>query len=273
MEKTIIKNRIINHQSKSNQKMKYSTSKGGFYLITTLIVTIISVTLIHQLQLERSFYRYTVALPGILALGFLFFPKLNNIGVSDFLSQFKISRKTIKWLLLSLFLYTILSYIASAISALAFNGNFIGIPNFQIPLSKVWLIFILAFFEEIGWRGFALPQLLDKFNFIQSSLLIGIFWALWHVPGYLVDFGAPNDIPFVVFSLWVIASSFIFSWLYLKSYRNVWTAILLHFGANIALQLYPIMPSPAGTSATFYIKTLLVVTVAIVYAIKYKTII
>ncbi|MCB0461142.1 MAG: CPBP family intramembrane metalloprotease [Flavobacteriaceae bacterium] len=250
--------------------MKYVTSNGGIYLITTLTITALSVLVIHQLQLDRSFYRYTVTLPGILALVFLFLPKLSNIRFPDFLRQFKVSGKIIKWLLLSLFLYTILSYVASAISAIAFNGNFIWLPNFQIPLSKMGLIFVLAFFEEIGWRGFALSQLLEKFNFVQSSLFVGVVWALWHFPGYLVGFGAPNDIPFVVFSLWVIASSFVFSWLYLKSNKSVWTAILLHFGANMTLQLYPIMPSPAKTSATFYIMTLLVVGIAIVLSIKSK---
>ncbi|MCB0455641.1 MAG: hypothetical protein KDC62_09650 [Aequorivita sp.] len=56
--------------------MKYITSKGSIYLITTLIVTALSVLFTHKLQLDRSFYRYTVTLPGILALLFLFFPKL-----------------------------------------------------------------------------------------------------------------------------------------------------------------------------------------------------
>ncbi|MEZ4797563.1 MAG: type II CAAX endopeptidase family protein [Flavobacteriaceae bacterium] len=253
--------------------MKYLASKGGIYLITTLIVTAIYVLFINQLHLDRSFYRHTVALPGVLGLAFMFFSKLSNLRFSDFFRQFKIQKKNVKWLLLSLFLYTMLSYLASAISGLVFNGNFIWVPNFKIPISKVWLIFVLAFFEEIGWRGFALPQLLEKFSFVQSSLLVGIVWALWHFPGYLVGFGAPNDIPFIVFSLWVLASSFIFSWLYIKSNKNVWTAVLLHFGANMALQLYPIMPSPAGTSITFYIMTLLVLTIAIILLTKYKSII
>lgn len=250
--------------------MSITKSKGSIYLVITLIITALSVFLINQLELDKSFYRYTVGIPGVLALMFLPFSRLSVMKYSTFLKQFKISNYTIRWLLISLLFYTLLSYLASLISYLAFKGNFVWIPSFGIPLSKVVLIFVLAFFEEIGWRGFALPQLLKKFSFITSSLIIGVIWALWHFPGYLVGFGAPNDIPFEVFFLWVTASSFIFSWLYIKSKGNVWTAVLLHFGANMALQLYPIMPSPAGTKATFYILTILVIGIAIFLSIQQK---
>lgn len=248
--------------------MNLLKTKGVFFFISVLITTILGVFLTHKLELDRSFYRYTVIIPGFLALLFLFSSKLSDIRYTEFLKQFKISSVTVKWLLLSLVLYALLSYLASAVSMLAFNGKFVLIPSFQIPLSKVWLIFVLAFFEEIGWRGFGLPHLLKKSSFIKSSLIVGIIWGLWHLPGYLVNFGAPTDIPFVIFWLWVVASSFIFTWLYLKSNANVWTAVLLHFGANMALQLYPIMPSPAGTSATFYIMTILVCITAIILSIN-----
>lgn len=242
--------------------MKVIKSKGSIYLVATLLITALLVFIIHQFQLERSFYRYTVAIPGVLGVIFLCSKKLSEINFNIFFKQFKVTENSVKWLFISLITYSLLAYLASGISYIFFSGKFILIPSFSIPLSKVWIIFVLAFFEEIGWRGVALPQLLNKFGFVKSSLLVGLIWALWHFPGYLVGFGAPNDIPFVIFCIWVIASSFIFSWLYVKSNCNVWTAILLHFGANMALQLYPIMPQPAGTIATFYILTLLVILLA-----------
>jgi membrane protease YdiL (CAAX protease family) len=240
------------------------------YLTIVMLLTTMSIYAIYHFQFDRSLYRYTVIIPGILALLFLLFPKLSDIQYPEFLKQFKVSINSYRWLLLALIFYVLLSYLSSGISALVFNGNFVIVPEFRVPLSKVWLIFVLAFFEEIGWRGFALPQLLKKFSFFQSSLIIGVIWALWHFPGYLVGFGAPSDIPFSVFFLWVIASSFIFTCLYVKSNGNIWTAILLHFGANMALQLYPIMPSPADTKSTFYILTLLVVVIAAFFTFNHK---
>lgn len=248
--------------------MQTLKTKGAIYLISVLLVTALGVVLIHFIDLQRNYYRYTVAIPGVLAILFLFSSKLSDMQLSDFFKQFLIPSKSIKWLVISLLAYSFLSYWASGVSAFAVDGNFVLIPENQIPVSKIFLIFTLAFFEEIGWRGFALPHLIKKYGFILSSLAVGVIWALWHFPGYLVNFGAPSDIPFIVFSVWIVASSFIFTWLYLKSNNNVWTAIMLHFGANMALQLYPIMPVPAGTSATFYIITISVVIIAIILSTK-----
>ncbi|MEQ8238885.1 MAG: type II CAAX endopeptidase family protein [Cyclobacteriaceae bacterium] len=250
--------------------MKMLKTKGAIYLISVLLVTILGISIIHHSDLPRNYYRYTVAIPGVVALLFLFSARLSDISISEFFQQFLIPVKSIKWLILSSITYSLLAYWASGTAALVFGGNFVLIPNFQIPLSRVYIIFVLAFFEEIGWRGFGLPHLMKKHGFILSSLVVGVIWALWHLPGYLVNFGAPNDIPFIVFSIWVVAASFIFTWLYVKSSNNIWTAILLHFGANMALQLYPIMPVPAGTSATFYIMTISVLLVAIALFKKYS---
>ncbi|GFZ93588.1 hypothetical protein GCM10011531_26940 [Aquaticitalea lipolytica] len=249
--------------------MNLLKSKGVLYLLVVLMLTVLGVFIIHQLQLKSIYFRYTVALPGIIAL--LFLTTKKEMSFPEFTKQFIVTKKSIKWLLLALIFYTLVSYLSTGISYLFFKGNFVLIPIFQIPLSKVWLIFVLAFFEEIGWRGYGLPILIKKTSLVFASLIVGVIWALWHFPGYLVNFGAPNDIPFILFVVWVIAASFIFTWLYIKSNYNIWTAVLLHFGANMSLQLYPIMPSIAGTSYTFYIMTLIVVIITIIiYSKKHQ---
>jgi len=48
-----------------------------------------------------------------------------------------------------------------------------------LPLSIVWMVF--AFGEEIGWRGY-LTSLLAPLGFWKSTLVIGGFWAVWHLP-------------------------------------------------------------------------------------------
>lgn len=48
-----------------------------------------------------------------------------------------------------------------------------------LPLSIVWMVF--AFGEEIGWRGY-LTSLLAPLGFWRSTLVIGGFWAAWHLP-------------------------------------------------------------------------------------------
>ena len=36
--------------------------------------------------------------------------------------------------------------------------------------------------EETGWRGFLLPRQLQHLNRLAASCLLGVIWALWHLP-------------------------------------------------------------------------------------------
>jgi membrane protease YdiL (CAAX protease family) len=35
--------------------------------------------------------------------------------------------------------------------------------------------------EEIGWRGFLLPELCKSRSLFVSSLIVGLFWGVWHL--------------------------------------------------------------------------------------------
>src|ERR671933_1437818 len=41
-------------------------------------------------------------------------------------------------------------------------------------------------FEEPGWRGFALPRLQPLHGPLVGTLILGLLWALWHLPEFLV---------------------------------------------------------------------------------------
>ena len=40
--------------------------------------------------------------------------------------------------------------------------------------------------EEAGWRGFAVPELLKTKSLLPTALVVGVLWALWHVPSMFV---------------------------------------------------------------------------------------
>lgn len=92
--------------------------------------------------------------------------------------------------------------------------------------------------EELGWRGFLTPQLAKKWTFVQTSLFVGIVWAVWHYP--LILFANYNSETPVIyglmcFTLAVVGQSFAYTWLRLKS-GSVWTAMFLHASHNLYVQ-------------------------------------
>lgn len=93
--------------------------------------------------------------------------------------------------------------------------------------------------EEIGWRGLLVPELLKVTRFRNAALISGVIWALWHFP--LIIFAdykaAGTPVPFQLgcFAAMVIASSFLYAWLRLRS-GSVWPPALLHAAHNLLIQ-------------------------------------
>ena len=91
-----------------------------------------------------------------------------------------------------------------------------------IPMVAILLVFSGPISEEIGWRGFALPRLLEKYSALSASLTIGVVWAAWHLPLILVnDFTAHG-------ALMPVVASILFTWVFQNSRGSVLLAILMH---------------------------------------------
>jgi membrane protease YdiL (CAAX protease family) len=103
--------------------------------------------------------------------------------------------------------------------------------------------------EEIGWRGFLLPRLVQEAGFTWGCLLSGCVWSVWHYPALLfADYNAGTRPAFALtcFTLMVMAASFIWGWLRLKS-GSLWTSAILHASHNVFIQvIFDGMTAPAG---------------------------
>jgi membrane protease YdiL (CAAX protease family) len=92
--------------------------------------------------------------------------------------------------------------------------------------------------EEIGWRGFLVPELARRMSFLRTSVVSGAIWAGWHVP--LIVFadynaGAPAWYSVTCFVAMVVFLSVAFAWLRLRS-GSVWPAAILHASHNLWVQ-------------------------------------
>jgi uncharacterized protein len=67
--------------------------------------------------------------------------------------------------------------------------------------------------EEFGWRGFALPFLLGRRPPLAAALILGLVWAFWHLPTFLIPTLHQSQLSFPVFVLNSMALSVIMTWL------------------------------------------------------------
>ena len=128
------------------------------------------------------------------------------------------------------------------------------VQRFGLPRMPEWSVFILwllftataqmirgmatALGEEIGWRGFLVPELAKQMSFTKVSLLSGIIWAAWHSPLLLfADYNAGTNRWYALgcFTAMVVSISFVFAWLRLKS-GSLWPAAVLHASHNLFVQ-------------------------------------
>ncbi len=92
--------------------------------------------------------------------------------------------------------------------------------------------------EEVGWRGYAQEALQRRLPIALAGLVIGIFWALWHVPlfflpgTYQATLGIATPTFWIFFATIVVASPF-YAWIYNASGRVAFSAFVYHAAGNV----------------------------------------
>ena len=121
------------------------------------------------------------------------------------------------WFLTALIVYLVGSTI---------NASWVGLVAFPI-------IFITNLGEEIGWRGFALPQLLKYYKPLNSSIILGITWGAFHFPLYW-----QRPLFAILFLAFTPALSIIITWLFLRSKGSILLITLVHATYNAWVQVF-----------------------------------
>jgi hypothetical protein len=108
----------------------------------------------------------------------------------------------------------------------------------QLP-SLLPLLIIGPLSEELGWRGYAQTHLQTRWNPLLSGVVVGAFWALWHLPLFLWPGTSQNELrfPFIGFFCGVTALSVLFAWLHNHTDGMIWTAIFFHWIYTYAAQV------------------------------------
>jgi len=144
-----------------------------------------------------------------------------------------------------------------------------------LPLLIIWTLAGVG--EEPGWRGFALPRLQERLSPIGATLVLGVLWAVWHLP-LLAAADEPSHgldaLPLVGVTLLMLAAivgyAFFYTFLWNRT-RSVWLAILLHGSLSAAIGAFILLPSDdqvGGTYAHLQAVTVALLAVAVLVLVR-----
>jgi uncharacterized protein len=94
--------------------------------------------------------------------------------------------------------------------------------------------------EEIGWRGFLVPELAKTHGFPATAIITGFIWAIWHYPIVLfADYKSDTPVWFYLPLLTVMLPflTFVWTWMRLKS-GSIWPCVILHAAHNTFIQAF-----------------------------------
>lgn len=111
--------------------------------------------------------------------------------------------------------------------------------------------FVLAFAEEMGWRGYLLPRLQARMGALTASLLLGVIWFGWHIP--LLLQGGPPDWSIPLRGVFIISGAVIYTWLFNNTGGSVLAVSLFHAGTNIWGRLIGVHPMVTGDIVSGYV--------------------
>ena len=106
------------------------------------------------------------------------------------------------------------------------------------------IIGALGALEEPGWRGYAQEGLQRRMPVLLAGLIIGVFWATWHLPLFFIEgtyqaglgVGSPA---FWAFHLAIVVGAPFYAWLYNAAGRVIFVAVLYHGLSNMGRELTP----------------------------------
>lgn len=179
------------------------------------------------------------------------------------------------WTWIAAFTLPMLTAIASVMLYSAVYGSLgaIAWPAWYLIIPPFALILFIAgpLCEEIGWRGYLQPLVMERYGFFVSSMIIGTIWTFWHVPfmqtvGGTSPINAPIDL--LLYWLGIVAHSAMLVVLIGRANWSIPVAMAFHWSLNASMSaiVQPLFPEATGAQfdVAYNLDTLVSVVVAIV---------
>ena len=142
----------------------------------------------------------------------------------------------------------------------------VHLPPPRFPVVNILALFVAFFIgvlgEELGWSGYVIDPLQNRFGALGGAIILGVVWAVWHWVPLLEVPRSPSFIGW--WSLGTVSARVIITWLYNNTGKSVFVATVFHAMINLTWQLFPVSGSyydPHVTGPITAVVAVIVITV------------
>lgn len=194
-------------------------------------------------------------------------------GVRELLRRVLIWKVGIGWWVFALLFTAIISVATLALFNL-FSSQNVGwsgtVPLYNIVPIVIFLTVFAGLGEEFGWRGFLIPRLQVRYNALTTSLIIGVFHSLWHLPMFLIEgqtqYNWVQEVgffpAFLGYAVFITAWAIQLTWVFNNTNGSVLLVAVVHGAGNAWIGGYFDIHGRTGMEGN-YILTVLMVAVSI----------
>ena len=189
-----------------------------------------------------------------------------NAGLRDLFARLIRVRVPVAWLLAAILLKPLCETFTAGLATLFLGQTPAFSAHYLTPQFVLWVMVVGGpLNEELGWRGFALPRLLQKRSPLAASVGLGVVWAFWHLPLFFAPGWPGRGQWLTIYVVSVVCFSIFMTAAHLGTRGSLLIAVLFHTSGDAAallwhypsstpwLQLCALLPwlIVAGTILTF----------------------
>jgi membrane protease YdiL (CAAX protease family) len=215
--------------------MPQANATAGFFALTfafTLLLQLPGVFATQGLMPGNPAVYMPAAMLGIfgplVAASYFTWKERGRAGLRELFGGLLSFRVSPIYMLLGLFLPgALLSLVLWLMRRAGYEGAWYFVP----AAPRLLLGIVVSVAEEVGWRGYALPRLTAKYGSFLGSCILGVLWAVWHIPMFAAV-NVPASLALVMLLLFVGGSLF-FTYLVQKTGGSLFIAVLAHLGTHL----------------------------------------
>ena len=210
--------------------------------------------------------------PGLVAI-FITAKTQGGEGVKLLIDKISFKNTSVMWYIFALTFIALIKGLAALVFFLLYNSwPQFGTTSWYVMLGAIAVSMWVQAGEEIGWRGYALPLMSKKFGLAMSSVLLGIIWAVWHLPFFYLEAADTFHQSFPLYLLQVTGLSVIMAWLFWKVNGNLLPLMVFHAAINNTKDIVPSASKASASPFTLNASPIGWISVALIWGVAFYVI-